>query len=290
MKVLLATDRSNSSAGALDYLKQLSFADPVDLHLTSVVPMSMEPQTLDFPPVAMAMIEDESAAIKEHLADLSNCSAEFASDVHTSMNVGSPSYSIVESAEHHESELVVLGAIGKSAIERALLGSVSDFVATHAPCSTMIVRPSGTRPAGTPKRIVLALASDDEDSKLVDFLGRFIWPSDTDVHLYHVMQPLKFGEKSVLDEAKDYWAKAESLIHEHAETVKQPLTELIDSTKIKVAAADHIGQSIVKYAEDVDCDLLIIGDSHHSFLNRVFLGSTSRFVLRHASCSVVVVR
>ena len=48
---------------------------------------------------------------------------------------------ILQFAEACKSELIVIGAIGHSMFER-MLGSVSDYVATHATCSIWIARKS----------------------------------------------------------------------------------------------------------------------------------------------------
>lgn len=60
---------------------------------------------------------------------------------------GHPGSTIVEQAGSLGAELVVLGAIGMNTLNRIMLGSVSDFVATHAPCSVLVVRPGQTEAA-----------------------------------------------------------------------------------------------------------------------------------------------
>ncbi|MDG6934563.1 MAG: universal stress protein, partial [Nitrososphaerota archaeon] len=48
--------------------------------------------------------------------------------------------SIVDYAERQGADLIVLGTRGMGNLKRALLGSVSTGVATHAHCSVLIVR------------------------------------------------------------------------------------------------------------------------------------------------------
>lgn len=54
--------------------------------------------------------------------------------------LGSPADLIVKVAEDIKADIVVLGAHNKGAIERLLLGSVSEAVARKAHCSVLIVR------------------------------------------------------------------------------------------------------------------------------------------------------
>jgi len=52
----------------------------------------------------------------------------------------------------------------------------------------------------------------------------------------------------------------------------------------------HAAHSIVEYAADNDVDLLVVGHSGHSGVWGQFLGTTADKVMRHAHCSVLVVR
>lgn len=52
----------------------------------------------------------------------------------------SPADSIIQYADKHGIDLIVVGHKGRSAIERFLVGSVANKVVTHAPCSVLVVR------------------------------------------------------------------------------------------------------------------------------------------------------
>ena len=60
--------------------------------------------------------------------------------ISTEVLFGSPESRIVETAEAIHPDLILLGSHGYSRWERLLLGSVSDSVVHHAPCSVLIVR------------------------------------------------------------------------------------------------------------------------------------------------------
>jgi len=53
---------------------------------------------------------------------------------------GSPDGRIVETAEEMAADIIVIGSHGYKQWERLLLGSVSDSVVHHAPCSVLVVR------------------------------------------------------------------------------------------------------------------------------------------------------
>ncbi len=52
----------------------------------------------------------------------------------------------------------------------------------------------------------------------------------------------------------------------------------------------HVAQSILNHARAIACDLIVIGHSGRSGVWANFLGSTADKVMRHAHCSVLVVR
>lgn len=51
---------------------------------------------------------------------------------------GAPGPTICDLAEVLDADVIVMGTRGRSGIRRAVLGSVSDHVVRHAPCSVMI--------------------------------------------------------------------------------------------------------------------------------------------------------
>ena len=53
---------------------------------------------------------------------------------------GDPRQAILDEATGWGAELIVLGSHGRTGLKRVLLGSVSDSVSRHAPCSVVIVR------------------------------------------------------------------------------------------------------------------------------------------------------
>jgi nucleotide-binding universal stress UspA family protein len=58
---------------------------------------------------------------------------------HTAVIKGDPGYSIINTAEEHHCDLIVMGSRGLGPVKRFLLGSVSHYVVNHAKCPVMIV-------------------------------------------------------------------------------------------------------------------------------------------------------
>ncbi len=62
------------------------------------------------------------------------------SQISTEALFGSPESRIVETAEEMKADIIIVGSHGYNSWERLLLGSVSDSVVHHAPCSVLVVR------------------------------------------------------------------------------------------------------------------------------------------------------
>ena len=62
--------------------------------------------------------------------------------IETEVIFGYPKEVIVEEAEKWGADLIIIGSHGYGFWERMLLGSVSDAVLHHAPCSVLVVRKS----------------------------------------------------------------------------------------------------------------------------------------------------
>ncbi len=56
------------------------------------------------------------------------------------LGTGSPSDAVAQLARMHDSDLIVMGSHGRTGLKKLILGSVSQAVSQHAPCSVAIVR------------------------------------------------------------------------------------------------------------------------------------------------------
>jgi nucleotide-binding universal stress UspA family protein len=61
-------------------------------------------------------------------------------EVQTHAREGDPADAILDVAEEHNADLIVVGNKGMTGAKRFLLGSVPNKISHHAPCSVMIIR------------------------------------------------------------------------------------------------------------------------------------------------------
>ena len=293
MRVLLANDSSQHSAAAAEYLLALPLRKPIDLEVVSVVspPMMVDTGTMGLPADLSMFITEECESARARVEQTAEQMSGSVHSVHTHVPVGPPATELLAIAEKCESDLIVLGAVGHSALERVLLGSVSDYVATHSDTSALVVRPR--RDSSLPPdlvKIMIALSGSPEDQRMVDWLRCLKIRPNVELHLVRVLQLQTFYRQDIRQKASEYWQSYRQHAQAQILEFETTLQEMGLTTETHLVESNHIGEALIDYAEQHGCDLMMTGDSDSGLLTRVFMGSTSRYVLRHARCSVLVVR
>lgn len=147
MKILVATDGTKQGEQAIAALSNFKLSESDELRLVSVVdmavPMAIDvyggylPDTSELERAARGNAEK---VLHSALEATNKILADTRVAISTELLFGSPESRIVEAAEQMQADLIIVGSHGYNRWERLLLGSVSDSVVHHAPCSVLIVR------------------------------------------------------------------------------------------------------------------------------------------------------
>ncbi|MBI2816706.1 MAG: universal stress protein [Acidobacteria bacterium] len=146
MNILLAIDDSKYSEAAVQALINQFRLQDTTIRVVHVT----EPITFAFPPEIAAeyaatphltllrqdQLKKAEALVQAAAAKLR--SANF--NVETAVYEGDVRSEIVDLASQWPADLIVVGSHGRKGLNRFLMGSVSEFVARHAPCSVEVVR------------------------------------------------------------------------------------------------------------------------------------------------------
>jgi nucleotide-binding universal stress UspA family protein len=150
MKILLAID---DSAGAQAALREVAERAPRDsqvqvVHVVETPSASLKfavaaaGQVAGYPASLAPEVEAESkrarALVDKAVGELQRAGLRATGEV----EFGEPKSVIVDTSAQWNADIIVVGAHGRSAVERFLLGSVSEAVVRHARCSVEIVRNS----------------------------------------------------------------------------------------------------------------------------------------------------
>ena len=287
MRVLLATDGSLSADEAAWFLSHLAHNEPLDLTVLYVL---QRPDFYETAGAANWLEASNEAAKKKSKEVYSKIQAMFDGANATLSHViveDHAAQSIVTEAQARQSELVVMGARGQSPLTRLLLGSNSEFVAAHAPCSVLVVRSTGLR--ATHKRdlrIAIAYDGSEQSQAAIDQFNKFEWREHSPIDLItavpiggNVELPIPFDSSDTLLAVKRASESAVAKLRARSSHVNGFVRE-----------AYHVGDSLVRFLEERRSDLVVLGDTGRGLMGRFFLGSVSRFVLTHAGCSVWIVR
>lgn len=153
LRILLATDGSPDAQEAVRFLSQLGFPPKSEVTLFHV----MEPKdytvvqddyrTLSLDAAAGIDWKRVSEEIRQRVeAARVSLLTETQHRLHggfvtiEKMSVGYAAEEILRAADRFRPDLIVMGSRGHTGLTRTLLGSVSDRVARHAPCSVLVVR------------------------------------------------------------------------------------------------------------------------------------------------------
>ena len=137
--ILVAFDGSPNSSRAFRFALDLAKAAKGEekVHVISVVkpPEPAEMVMRDMEPI----IEFGTKHYEGLFGKLRAMAGELGIQLETQVPVGYPADQIIQYAIAQKCELIVMGRLGNSKIERWLLGSVAKQVSFHAPCAVTIV-------------------------------------------------------------------------------------------------------------------------------------------------------
>jgi nucleotide-binding universal stress UspA family protein len=274
MRILFATDDSPGALAGARLLEELPLDSSTVLTLVFVAHGEDAAH-------ARATVADTAAALRHTSAT-----------VETRIRHGHTAEEILREAEERVTDLIVLGATGRSALGRFLVGSVTERVARHAPCPVLVARKK-SRPLG---RILVGVDASIDSARAVRWLASLPLPPGCQVHLLSVVPnlvlmardpalltpPLVEEETSLLE-----WERERA--GERLEEMERAFVGLDLQVTTEVRSGDPAA-ALLDEAADGAADLVVVGSHGTGRLERFFLGSVSENLVRHAHCSVAVVR
>jgi len=160
MKVLLATDGSSSSHPAVRAMVNRPWPAGSMIRVLTVIetPLPVTPEVA----VATNFVEEQTARLqKDAEAAVESARATLTKrgfPVDTRIREGNAAREIVDEAKEWGAELILMGSHGRTGLKRVLMGSVAQYVVSHAPCSVEVVRETG---AARPETEGRGLRNDD---------------------------------------------------------------------------------------------------------------------------------
>lgn len=137
-KILVAVDGSKEAKIALQKAVEIAKEDNAKLFIAHIV------DTRSFATVEQydrAIVTRAEEYANDMLSEYKREAEKSGIEVVTVLDFGSPKVRISKHiADKYEVDLIVTGATGLNAVERLLIGSVSEYIARSAKCDVLIVR------------------------------------------------------------------------------------------------------------------------------------------------------
>lgn len=304
MKLLLAIDQSNDSKAAINLLRKLKWppgSTLILLHITTIDDEIVPTGSSRLPKKKLSDSGKPAFRVHSELQRLEKLLASDTLQVQSMVVNGVPGQEILSVIQKKKVDMAVLGSRGLSRISGLLLGSVSEWVLSDAPCSVLIGRPTARKTkSSTSLKILLATDGSRDAWKAVDVLKGVDLPPESTLMLLHVIkkQVYQTGQvvKSTGKSRAEFAKLAKDLCGDRDSTGVRLLKDTRDaltSTKLNIQecmALGHEAQEILKAARISKTDLVIVGSKGLSGVRRFFMGSVAQTVSHHAPCSVLVVR
>ena len=139
MKILIAVDGSDFSEAAVREVVQTSPKD-AQIQVMHVIEPLPVVESWTYAIDWQQVLQNQRKEAEGFVAEASRVLRDGGFTVTTAIEEGVAKSVIVEAAGQWHADLVVMGSHGRKGLARFLLGSVSEGVARHSPCSVLIVR------------------------------------------------------------------------------------------------------------------------------------------------------
>ena len=152
-----------------------------------------------------------------------------------------------------------------------------------------LVAPIETRP----RRILLPVDGSEYSLEAARKLGRLIDAERAEISLLHVQKPEAFAVGKAWTDP-DARHRRETRRRQEAELVfditNEPLAQQGLTVRQQLTVEGDPADEILKFADEIGADLIVMGSHGRTGVLRVLMGSVSRKVLDRAKCSVLIVR
>ncbi|MEA2078816.1 MAG: universal stress protein [Pseudomonadota bacterium] len=310
MKILLASDGSESARAAVDCLLRFPFPPDSQVKVLTVIDRELfkgedaselnDEQQHALQETEKVVQEAAQELLAREAARLRNAGWPASSK----LRIGHPAEEIVRVAEQLDSDCVIVGSHGMSGIKRFLLGSVSDHVLRYAPCSVLIVKnpavssyESGNAPTSPafgehaqPLRMLLAYDNSVPARKAVEFCASLPLDEQAEVTALTILPLVTLYRQDIRQRLSWLWLEKKKQALAALEGVTKEIGRATPHVEGRLREAPDVSDEILHAAAEYRSDLIVLGHKGKGAIRNFLLGSVTTRIAHHASCSVLAVR
>ncbi len=291
-RILAATDLSEASDEALRHACAAAKASGAKLAICHVMPYTLGlhplfPQQNQASVLQMAEFEAKvQDLVGERLATIEGAPE----DAEIFVEQGTEYAGIIHRAEAWKADRIVVGSHGRTGLKRTLLGSVAEQVVRYAHCPVYVARPHtkhGVVMVATdlsnPSLPAVAAGADEAKQRGAKLL--LVHAIDFSAATLTAAAANPLGVIPVLPPPE-----VQKQLGDATETMLREALQRFGATgEVKVLTGPPPA-AIVKYADEVGAELVVVATRGRTGLSRIALGSVAARVIRMAASSVLAVR
>ena len=289
--MLAPVDFSERSIETLELAAEIAKQFGANLHVAHVYERDMPLTTVMAMPLALPPVE-VAPGVRRHLKDVAkNIGVELRPAFIHAIE-GRPFEEVCRMARQREIDLIVVATRGNTGLKHLLLGSTAERIVRYSPCPVLVVHPrlhDGKR-ALRFERILVPVDFSECSLKGLEYAKRLAKQFGSQLT---VLNSVAFQYYITSDEYARY--DLPLLMQQAEEAARRQMRELIekkDWEEIKVTPSlqiGHAGQQICARAAGQRADLIVTSTHGTTGFKHILVGSTAEYVVRHASCPVLVV-
>jgi nucleotide-binding universal stress UspA family protein len=196
--------------------------------------------------------------------------------INTSVNIrqGKIYHEIVEEANELQAAFIMMGTMGASSFKKKFLGSNTSRVIREALCPVITIK-GHVHHKGC-KHIALPLDLTKETKEKVNYAIDMARLFGSTVHVF-----------SVVDTSDEFLINK---LQRQLEQVKEFILEAQVLCTAELIEHTDVTESIVSYAKEKDCDLIIIMTQGETKVSDLFIGTAAQEVINHSDIPVLCIR
>jgi nucleotide-binding universal stress UspA family protein len=194
--------------------------------------------------------------------------------VESLITIGKPALQIIETVNERDIDLIVMGSHGTEGFEEVFVGSTAHKVVNLSPCPVITVR-EGVKSEGF-KIIVLPIDNSRYSRQKVSNVLPLATKCNSAVHVLGIIQ----------GEDKSDIAKLNIKLNTVQEAIENAGLVYVR----KIINGKNIAIEAIKYAEEVNADLVSIMTDHESNLTGMFMGAFARQIVNHSKVPIMSIK
>ncbi|RLM89080.1 universal stress protein [Haloarcula sp. Atlit-7R] len=284
-QILFPTDGSGGASVAFDHVLNLAAHHNATVHIIHVAETTQDN--------ILTLRDDDVDALKQEGNKIIRGAAEQAHqrgvDTATKVLQGEPYREIIDYAEEHELDLVVMPTHGRRGLERFLLGSTSERVVRRADVPVLTIRPDDDVRVAHPYQDILIPTDGSDCANQALALGTDLTEAEgAALHLLSAVDIAALG----VDVRTDIQTE---MLDESANELLDEAVTFADNAGVEVASKSvqygpSIHKAILTYIEEHDIDLVVVGTHGRTGFDRYVLGSVTESLVRTSPIPVLTVR